>query len=86
MTSASRITIDKSNSTPVDIQRELQTYQIAHDNVNNIMAEFKKLKIVLDRPHDYLAEMYKTDTHMGKIRKHLAQKEVNIKECTILNN
>jgi hypothetical protein len=44
------------------------------------MDELKAMKIRLDRPHDYLAEMYKSDTHMGKIRKHLAEKETNIKE------
>lgn len=54
---------------------------MTHDNVNNMFAELRELGVRLDRPHDYMAEMYKSDTHMGKIRRHLAEKEVNIKEC-----
>lgn len=65
----------------MDIQHELQVYQMTHDNVNNMFAELRELGVRLDRPHDYMAEMYKSDTHMGKIRRHLAEKEVNIKEC-----
>lgn len=71
-TSSSRITIEKGVDITPDIQREVQTYKLTLDNVNNILDKLKVLKINNERPHDYLAEMYKSDTHMTKIRKHLA--------------
>lgn len=79
ITSSSRIIIDKKADITPDIQREVQTYKIALDNVESVLSSLNSMKIKNERPHDYLAEMYKSDTHMGKIRKHLAERDVNIK-------
>ena len=82
VTSASRIVIEKGVDITPDIQREVQTYKLTLDNVNNILDRLKAAKINNERPHDYLAEMYKSDTHMTKIRRHLAEKDAYIKEST----
>jgi rRNA-processing protein EBP2 len=83
VTSGSRIVIERGVDIAPDIQREVQTYKITLDNVNKVLSELKTFKIGNERPHDYLAEMYKSDTHMTKIRKHLAEREANIKESTL---
>ena len=38
------------------------------------------MKVKNERPADYLAEMYKSDKQMFKVRRYLTEKETKVKE------
>lgn len=52
-----------------DLTRELEFYRIAREGAVEGRALLKKEKVPFSRPHDYFAEMVKSDEHMGKVKK-----------------
>lgn len=56
-----------------DVQREVQFYNIALGNVKVGLERVASEGLKLDRPQDYLAEMFKDDTMMTKIRSSLVK-------------
>ena len=64
----------------MEVQKEVQIYKITLDNVNKILGEVNRIGVTTQRPSDYLAEMYKSDKHMEKIRKGLVERQETIKE------
>lgn len=55
VTSTSKVVIERGADITPDIQREVQTYKLTLDNVNNILGKLQTLKINNERPMDYLA-------------------------------
>ena len=62
-----------------DVQRELQFYNIALGNIKVGMERVAAEGLKLDRPQDFLAEMFKTDQMMTKIRSSLVQAQVKVR-------
>ena len=62
-----------------DVQREVQFFNIALDNVKKGLDRIKLEGLMLDRPTDFYAEMLKDDSSMAKIRNNLVQQEVRIR-------
>ncbi len=56
-----------------DIQREVQFYNITLGNVQLAKQYLINEKVVLRRPEDYFAEMFKSDVVMGKIKNKLVK-------------
>jgi len=52
-----------------DLTRELEFYRIARDAAVSARTLLKKEHIPFTRPHDYFAEMVKSDEHMDKVKK-----------------
>ncbi|EXJ84479.1 hypothetical protein A1O3_05147 [Capronia epimyces CBS 606.96] len=52
-----------------DLTRELEFYRIAREAAVEGRTLLKKEKIPFTRPHDYFAEMVKSDEHMGKVKR-----------------
>lgn len=76
----SKIRVDLKSEEPAEVQREVQIYKITLDNVNKILQQINNTGTPTQRPSDYLAEMYKSDKHMEKIRKGLVERQETIKE------
>jgi hypothetical protein len=53
---------------------------VALHNTQEVLKQLEAMKIKNERPADYLVEMYKSDKQMFKVRRHLTEKEENIKE------
>ena len=61
-----------------DIQREVALYTIALNNTKKGIELLEQEKIKIDRPNDFLAEMYKPDKIMQKIKNRLVKQQVKI--------
>ena len=70
-----KIKIDTKAEEPVEVQRELQIYKQTLENVNKVLAGINGLGVPTQRPLDYLAEMFKSDKHMEKIRNGLVLRQ-----------
>ena len=62
-----------------DVQRELQFYNIALGNVRTGLEMVAEEGLKLDRPQDYMAEMFKNDQMMTKIRSSLVKAQVRVR-------
>lgn len=62
-----------------DVQREVQFYNIALGNTNTGMIKVAEEGLKLDRPQDYMAQMFKNDTMMTKIRSSLVKAQVKVR-------
>jgi hypothetical protein len=60
--------------------KELHSYKVALENCHQVLKKLEALNIKNERPADYLVEMYKSDRQMFKVRRHLTEKEEQIKE------
>jgi len=61
-----------------DIQRELLFYNLTLGNVKKGLTKLKAENVKIVRPPDFLAEMFKTDDMMQKVRNHLVRQQVKI--------
>ena len=77
---ASRIKIDLKAPEPADVQREVQIYKITLENVNNVLVGMRNIGVTTTRPADYMAEMFKSDKQMERIRKGLVERQETIRE------
>lgn len=59
-----------------DVQREVQFYNICLGNVKEALNKISKEGLKLDRPQDYMADMFKDDRIMTKIRSSLVKQQV----------
>ncbi|CAB11214.1 putative rRNA-processing protein ebp2 [Schizosaccharomyces pombe] len=59
-----------------DLARELAFYKQGVSSVKAAFAKLREANVLISRPHDYFAEMLKSDDHMEKVRQEL------IKEAT----
>ena len=62
-----------------DVQREVQFYNIALGNIKTGLQQVADEGLKLDRPQDYLAEMFKNDRMMTKIRSSLVKAQVKVR-------
>lgn len=60
--------------------KEVHSYKVALQNAQTVLKQLEEMKIKNERPADYLVEMYKSDKQMFKVRRHLTEKEEEIKE------
>ena len=54
------------------------SYKQAQDGARKAIAKLKNLKIPVERPEDYFAEMVKPDTHMHRVRNVLQSKKKEV--------
>jgi len=73
--------VEVMNSTKVnnDVQREVQFYNICFANVQTGLQKIADEGLKLDRPQDFMAEMYKTDQTMTKIRSSLVKQQIRVR-------
>jgi rRNA-processing protein EBP2 len=62
-----------------DVQREVQFYNIALGNTRTGLEKVAEEGLKLDRPQDYLAEMFKSDRIMTKVRSSLVKAQVKVR-------
>ncbi|KAI9729133.1 MAG: rRNA-processing protein and EBNA1-binding protein ebp2 [Chrysothrix sp. TS-e1954] len=72
------MSVTSSNSTVIkdiedEFEREPALYEQALHAVREAKTQLKKEGVPFSRPHDYFAEMVKTDEHMGKIKAKLVE-------------
>ena len=65
-----------------DLTRETFFYERALESANQAVKKLKKLGVPVKRPHDYYAEMVKSDEHMKKVRSELMyeQQQLEIRD------
>lgn len=76
LTSSSAISISDVND---DLTRELAFYKQCLNSANEARTLLKKEGVPFSRPHDYFAEMVKSDDHMGKIKQKMTDEAANKK-------
>ena len=62
-----------------DVQREVQFYNICIENIRTGLQRISDEGLMLDRPQDYYADMFKPDEVMTKIRSSLVKQQVRVK-------
>jgi rRNA-processing protein EBP2 len=62
-----------------DVQREVQFYNIALGNTRSGLEMVAAEGLKLDRPQDYMAEMFKNDRIMAKVRSSLVKAQVKVR-------
>jgi rRNA-processing protein EBP2 len=62
-----------------DVQREVQFYNICLENTTTGLQKIADEGLKLDRPPDFMAEMFKTDKVMTKIRSSLVKQQIRVR-------
>ncbi|CAL6420524.1 unnamed protein product [Bathycoccus prasinos] len=73
---------EKLETVDDDLTRETFFYERALESANQAVKKLKKLGVPVKRPHDYYAEMVKSDEHMKKVRSELMyeQQQLEIRD------
>mmetsp|Transcript_10707 Transcript_10707/g.30431 ORF Transcript_10707/g.30431 Transcript_10707/m.30431 type:complete len:306 (-) Transcript_10707:35-952(-) len=73
---------EKLETVDDDLTRETFFYERALESANQVVKKLKKLGVPVKRPHDYYAEMVKSDEHMKKVRSELMyeQQQLEIRD------
>ena len=68
---------DEADKMNISNSFKIQTiiYQRTMDNLRQSLKELKKENLAIERPADFMAEMFKSDKHMNKIKKRLLLKQ-----------
>lgn len=74
--SEKNVELEDSSRINDDVQREVQFYNICIENVKEGLKRISDEGLKLDRPQDYMADMFKDDTIMTKIRSSLVKQQV----------
>ena len=80
--SSERIEREKLETVDDDLTGETFFYERALESANQVVKKLKKLGVPVKRPHDYYAEMVKSDEHMKKVRSELMyeQQQLEIRD------
>lgn len=70
---------DKMGQKFDETQKEVHCYRVALQNTKEVLRQLEEMEVKNERPADYLVEMFKSDKQMFKVRRHLTEKEEDIK-------
>lgn len=71
-----KVEFEDNNRVNDDVQREVEFYNICLENVTEGLDRIAMEGLKLDRPQDYMADMFKDDVIMTKIRSSLVKQQV----------